>query len=67
MQELWRTYEDLLRGGRPGPVLVQDRVAHHPVPAEDVEAAAFHEAVPGHHLRLSRLQLFIGIPAATDG
>ena len=29
----------------------------------DLEAAAFHEAVPGHHLQLSRLQLLTGLPA----
>ncbi|MDQ2813408.1 MAG: DUF885 domain-containing protein [Actinomycetota bacterium] len=29
----------------------------------DLEAVAFHEAVPGHHLQLSRLQLLTGLPA----
>jgi len=29
----------------------------------DIEAVAFHEAVPGHHLQLSRLQLFTDLPA----
>jgi uncharacterized protein (DUF885 family) len=29
----------------------------------DTEAVAFHEAVPGHHLQLSRLQLLSGLPA----
>jgi uncharacterized protein (DUF885 family) len=29
----------------------------------DSEAVAFHEAVPGHHLQLSRLQLLTGLPA----
>jgi uncharacterized protein (DUF885 family) len=29
----------------------------------DTEAVAFHEAVPGHHLQLSRLQLLTGLPA----
>jgi uncharacterized protein (DUF885 family) len=29
----------------------------------DIEAVAFHEAVPGHHLQLSRLQLLSGLPA----
>jgi uncharacterized protein (DUF885 family) len=29
----------------------------------DTEVVAFHEAVPGHHLQLSRLQLLGGLPA----
>ena len=29
----------------------------------DLEVVAFHEAVPGHHLQLSRLQLLIDLPA----
>ncbi|MGD0241242.1 MAG: DUF885 domain-containing protein [Streptosporangiaceae bacterium] len=29
----------------------------------DIEAVAFHEAVPGHHLQLSRLQLLTDLPA----
>jgi uncharacterized protein (DUF885 family) len=29
----------------------------------DIEAVAFHEAVPGHHLQLSRLQLLTELPA----
>jgi uncharacterized protein (DUF885 family) len=29
----------------------------------DVEAVAFHEAVPGHHLQLSRIQLLSDLPA----
>jgi uncharacterized protein (DUF885 family) len=29
----------------------------------DIDAVAFHEAVPGHHLQLSRLQLLTGLPA----
>ncbi len=29
----------------------------------DLEVVAFHEAVPGHHLQLSRLQLLTGLPA----
>ncbi len=29
----------------------------------DTEAVAFHEAVPGHHLQLSRLQLLTELPA----
>ena len=29
----------------------------------DLEATAFHEAVPGHHLQLSRLQLLDDLPA----
>jgi uncharacterized protein (DUF885 family) len=29
----------------------------------DTEAVAFHEAVPGHHLQLSRLQLLTSLPA----
>jgi uncharacterized protein (DUF885 family) len=28
----------------------------------DTEVVAFHEAVPGHHLQLSRLQLLTGLP-----
>ena len=28
----------------------------------DVDVVAFHEAVPGHHLQLSRLQLLAGLP-----
>ena len=30
----------------------------------DIEVVAFHEAVPGHHLQLSRLQLLTDLPAA---
>jgi uncharacterized protein (DUF885 family) len=29
----------------------------------DIDVVAFHEAVPGHHLQLSRLQLLAGLPA----
>jgi uncharacterized protein (DUF885 family) len=29
----------------------------------DIEVVAFHEAVPGHHLQLSRQQLLTGLPA----
>ena len=29
----------------------------------DIDVVAFHEAVPGHHLQLSRLQLLSGLPA----
>jgi uncharacterized protein (DUF885 family) len=29
----------------------------------DLEVVAFHEAVPGHHLQLSRVQLLDGLPA----
>jgi len=29
----------------------------------DIDVVAFHEAVPGHHLQLSRLQLLGGLPA----
>jgi len=29
----------------------------------DIEVVAFHEAVPGHHLQLSRLQLLTSLPA----
>jgi uncharacterized protein (DUF885 family) len=29
----------------------------------DLEGVAFHEAVPGHHLQLSRLQMFDDLPA----
>jgi uncharacterized protein (DUF885 family) len=29
----------------------------------DLDVVAFHEAVPGHHLHLSRLQLLTGLPA----
>jgi uncharacterized protein (DUF885 family) len=28
----------------------------------DIDVVAFHEAVPGHHLQLSRLQLLTGLP-----
>jgi uncharacterized protein (DUF885 family) len=28
----------------------------------DLEAVAFHEAVPGHHLQLSRIQMLSGLP-----
>jgi uncharacterized protein (DUF885 family) len=29
----------------------------------DIDVVAFHEAVPGHHLQLSRLQMLTGLPA----
>jgi uncharacterized protein (DUF885 family) len=29
----------------------------------DIDVVAFHEAVPGHHLQLSRLELLTGLPA----
>src|SRR5205085_769468 len=29
----------------------------------DIDVVAFHEAVPGHHLQLSRLQLLTALPA----
>jgi uncharacterized protein (DUF885 family) len=29
----------------------------------DLEVVAFHEAVPGHHLQLARLQMLTGLPA----
>jgi uncharacterized protein (DUF885 family) len=31
------------------------------------EAAAFHEAVPGHHPQLSRLKLITDVSVLTDG
>jgi uncharacterized protein (DUF885 family) len=51
-----------LDGGRPGTYWFN---AARPTPGTgwDTEAVAFHEAVPGHHLQLSRLQLLTGLPA----
>ena len=51
-----------LDGGRPGTFWFN---TERPTPGTgwDIEAVAFHEAVPGHHLQLSRLQLLTGLPA----
>jgi len=51
-----------LDGGRPGTYWFNTR---RPTAGTgwDTEAVAFHEAVPGHHLQLSRLQLLTGLPA----
>ncbi len=51
-----------LDGGRPGTYWFN---TERPTPGTgwDTEAVAFHEAVPGHHLQLSRLQLLTGLPA----
>jgi uncharacterized protein (DUF885 family) len=51
-----------LDGGRPGTFWFN---TERPTPGTgwDTEVVAFHEAVPGHHLQLSRLQLLAGLPA----
>jgi uncharacterized protein (DUF885 family) len=51
-----------LDGGRPGTFWfnTERRTAG---TGWDLEVVAFHEAVPGHHLQLSRLQLLTGLPA----
>jgi uncharacterized protein (DUF885 family) len=51
-----------LDGGRPGTFWFNTR---RPTPGTgwDIDVVAFHEAVPGHHLQLSRLQLLTGLPA----
>jgi uncharacterized protein (DUF885 family) len=51
-----------LDGGRPGTFWFN---TERPTPGTgwDLEAVAFHEAVPGHHLQLSRLQLLTDLPA----
>jgi uncharacterized protein (DUF885 family) len=51
-----------LDGGRPGTFWFN---TERPTPGTgwDIEAVAFHEAVPGHHLQLSRLQLLTQLPA----
>jgi uncharacterized protein (DUF885 family) len=51
-----------LDGGRPGTYWFNTR---RPTAGTgwDTEVVAFHEAVPGHHLQLSRLQLLTGLPA----
>jgi uncharacterized protein (DUF885 family) len=51
-----------LDGGRPGTFWFNTR---RPTAGTgwDTEVVAFHEAVPGHHLQLSRLQLLTGLPA----
>jgi uncharacterized protein (DUF885 family) len=50
-----------LDGGRPGTFWFN---TERPTPGTgwDVEVVAFHEAVPGHHLQLSRLQLLTDLP-----
>ena len=51
-----------LDGGRPGTFWFNTRL---PTAGTgwDTEVVAFHEAVPGHHLQLSRLQLLTDLPA----
>jgi uncharacterized protein (DUF885 family) len=51
-----------LDGGRPGTFWFNTR---RPTAGTgwDIEVVAFHEAVPGHHLQLSRLQLLTDLPA----
>jgi uncharacterized protein (DUF885 family) len=51
-----------LDGGRPGTFWFNTR---RPTAGTgwDIDVVAFHEAVPGHHLHLSRLQLLTGLPA----
>ncbi len=51
-----------LAGGRPGTFWFN---TERPTAGTgwDTEVVAFHEAVPGHHLQLSRLQLLTGLPA----
>jgi len=51
-----------LDGGRPGTFWFNTR---RPTAGTgwDIEVVAFHEAVPGHHLQLSRLQLLTELPA----
>src|SRR3984957_1816483 len=51
-----------LDGGRPGTFWFNPR---RPTAGTgwDIEVVAFHEAVPGHHLQLSRLQLLTDLPA----
>ena len=51
-----------LDGGRPGTFWFNTR---RPTAGTgwDIEVVAFHEAVPGHHLQLSRLQLLSDLPA----
>jgi hypothetical protein len=50
---------------------LRDNHDHWPPPRRctgwGLDAVAFHEAAPGHYLQLSRLQLFTGLPASTDG
>jgi uncharacterized protein (DUF885 family) len=51
-----------LDGGRPGTFWFNTEL---PTAGTgwDIEVVAFHEAVPGHHLQLSRLQLLTDLPA----
>ncbi len=51
-----------LDGGRPGTFWFNTR---RPTAGTgwDIDVVAFHEAVPGHHLQLSRLQLLADLPA----
>jgi len=51
-----------LDGGRPGTFWFNTR---RPTAGTgwDIDVVAFHEAVPGHHLQLSRLQLLSDLPA----
>ena len=51
-----------LDGGRPGTFWFNTK---RPTAGTgwDIDAVAFHETVPGHHLQLSRLQLLTSLPA----
>jgi uncharacterized protein (DUF885 family) len=51
-----------LDGGRPGTFWF-NTLRPTPGTGWDTDVVAFHEAVPGHHLQLSRLQLLTGLPA----
>lgn len=51
-----------LDGGRPGTFWF-NTLAPTAGTGWDIDVVAFHEAVPGHHLQLSRLQLLTGLPA----
>jgi uncharacterized protein (DUF885 family) len=51
-----------LDGGRPGTFWF-NTLRPTPGTGWDTDVVAFHEAVPGHHLQLSRLQLLTSLPA----
>jgi uncharacterized protein (DUF885 family) len=51
-----------LDGGRPGTFWF-NTLRPTPGTGWDTDVVAFHEAVPGHHLQLSRLQLLSSLPA----